>query len=195
MPSWRKSQQRIKLNSDEGWGGMKKKGLLIVYTGTGKGKTIAAMGMAMRALGHEMPVCVIKFVKGTWLSGELEAAKKFGRLFEFHVMGNGFIWGPDNRDKHVLKALEAWTLAEKTIRKNRHRLVVLDELILLMREKFLCEEIVLQCLRNRPQGMHVVVTGRDAGRSLIESADLVSVVCNQKHPIDEGIYAQKGIDY
>jgi cob(I)alamin adenosyltransferase len=154
------------------------------------------MGMALRTLGHGLPVCVIQFVKGTWLSGEMEAARRFDGLFEFHVMGNGFTWEQEgSREQHVRRALEAWSMAEKTIHENRHRLVILDELTLVMLDRTLCEEGVLHCLENRPEGMHVVVTGRGASRRLMESADLVSVVCAQKHPLSSGIFAQKGIEY
>ena len=171
------------------------KGLLIVYTGTGKGKTTAAMGMALRALGHGLPVCLVQFIKGTWLSGELEAARRFEPLFEYHVLGQGFTWGPGGKEQHAAMALEAWAFAEGVVREGRHRLVILDELTYLVQYGILTEETVLDCLAGRPEGMHVVITGRGAGRTLMDRADLVSVVCQHKHPMTAGVSAQKGIEY
>ncbi len=172
-----------------------KKGLLIVNTGNGKGKTTAALGMAFRALGHGMRVCVIQFIKGTWKYGELESAKRFEDLLEFHVKGNGFTRKSGNLKKDKAIAREAWEFAKEKIRSKAYGLVVLDELTYLIKFDMVAEDEVVESLKNRPADLHIVVTGRDASAKLIETADLVTQMCVEKHPLKSGIKAQKCVEF
>jgi cob(I)alamin adenosyltransferase len=170
-------------------------GLLLVFTGNGKGKTTAALGLAFRAIGHGFPVSMIQFIKGSWKYGELETAQQFGNLMELHVMGKGFTWKSDDLDKDIQAAREGWDLAVKTIKEGRHRLVILDELTYLISYKMIDEQEVLDVLAGRPKNMHIAVTGREASAKLIEAADLVTEMCNVKHAYDNGVKAQKGIEF
>lgn len=172
-----------------------KRGLLIVNTGEGKGKTTAALGMVMRALGHNMHVCVIQFIKGTWKYGELNSAKRFEDLLEFHVKGNGFTWKSDNFEKDRTIAREAWNLAKKKIALNTFQLIVLDELTYLIKLGMVAEEEIVSTLQKRPDPLHVVVTGRYASERLVAAADLVTEMRVVKHPFKSGIKAQKGIEF
>lgn len=171
------------------------KGLLLVFTGNGKGKTTAALGLAFRAIGHGFPVCMIQFIKGSWQYGELETARRFDNLMELHVMGRGFTWKSDDLDKDIQAAREAWDFAAGVIREGRHRLVILDELTYLIKYEMLDEQVILDVLATRPVQMHVAVTGRDASDRLIAAADLVTEMRNVKHAYDNGVRAQKGIEF
>lgn len=172
-----------------------KKGLLMVHTGDGKGKTTAALGLALRAIGHGMKVCVIQFLKGSWKYGELEAAKCFGDALEIHVMGKGFTWESENIEDDKRLAREAWEFAKTVIASGRYALVILDELTYLITYKFLEEREILDVLTHRPADLHVVVTGRGASQGLIEAADLVTEMTMIKHPFNAGLKAQKGIEF
>ena len=171
------------------------KGLLMVFTGNGKGKTTAALGLAFRALGHGKRVCFIQFIKGSWKYGELETAKLHGDLLDFHVMGRGFTWKSDNLDKDIAVAREAWQFAKEIIDAGNHELVVLDELTYLITYQMIDEQEMIATLTSRDPGLHVVVTGRGAGEKLIEAADLVTEMKEIKHPYKQGITAQKGIEF
>jgi len=173
----------------------REKGLLLVFTGDGKGKTTSALGLAFRAIGHGFPVCMIQFVKGSWKYGELETVKHFDNLMEMHVMGRGFTWQSDDLDKDIQAARQAWDFAVQTIKENRHRLIILDELTYLMTYNMLQEKDVLDVLGNRPPGMHIAVTGRDATKGLVDLADLVTEMKNIKHAFENGIKAQRGIEF
>ncbi|MFQ6040457.1 MAG: cob(I)yrinic acid a,c-diamide adenosyltransferase [Candidatus Poribacteria bacterium] len=172
-----------------------KKGLLRVYTGKGKGKTTAALGMIFRALGHGFKVCMIQFIKGTWGYGELISAKRFEELLDFHVLGKGFTWKSKYIENDIQAAKEAWRFAKETINSGKYRLVVLDELTYLMKYKMVDEVEIVAFLKNRPKDLHIVVTGRDAPESLVEIADLVTEMKEIKHHYHAGIKAQKGIEY
>jgi len=172
-----------------------KKGLLIVFTGKGKGKTTAALGMVFRSLGHGFRVCVIQFIKGSWKYGELVSAKRFDDLLDFHVMGKGFTWDSENIEEDIKIAQEAWSFAKDVIASEKYDMVVLDELTYLIKYEMIGEDEIVNCLLNRPEGLHVVVTGRDASDSLIKAADLVTDMVLVKHPFDDGLKAQKGIEY
>jgi len=174
---------------------VKKKGLLIVNTGEGKGKTTAALGMALRALGHGMRVCVIQFIKGTWKYGELESAKRFEDLLEFHVKGNGFTWKSDDLEKDSAIAREAWELAKEKMASGIFRLIVLDELTYLIKFGMVTEEEIVAALQKRSDALHVVVTGRYASEKLVVAADLVTEMRVVKHPLKSGVKAQKGIEF
>ena len=173
----------------------KTKGLLAVFTGNGKGKTTASLGLTFRALGHGQKVCIIQFIKGSWKYGELESAKQFSPLLDFHVMGRGFTWKSDDleRDKEV--AIEAWEFAKKVIRENNYSLVILDELTYLPHYKMIDEREILSVLAAKPEEQHVVVTGRYASDDLIKLADLVTEMVEVKHPYQSGVKAQKGFEF
>jgi len=174
---------------------LEKKGLLLVFTGNGKGKTTAALGQAFRALGHGMRVAVVQFIKGSWKYGELEAAKRFSDLLDFHVMGRGFTWKSDDLTKDIAKAREAWQFTCELLQKNHHQLVILDELTYLVTYKMISEEELLAGLTRRSKEMHVVVTGRNASPALIDAADLVTEMREIKHPYVSGIKARQGIEF
>lgn len=169
----------------------------MVFTGDGKGKTTAALGSALRAIGHGMKVLMIQFIKGTWHYGELDAAPLLGGALEIRPMGRGFLRpGADQPDpKHVEAAREAWQAARAAIESGRYDMVILDEINNAVDYGLLEIEEVLDGLRLRPPRMHVICTGRNAHPRLIEEADLVSEVRAIKHPFDKGIRAQRGIEY
>ncbi|MBU1140109.1 MAG: cob(I)yrinic acid a,c-diamide adenosyltransferase [Proteobacteria bacterium] len=173
----------------------KTKGLVAVFTGNGKGKTTASLGLAFRALGHGQRVCIIQFIKGSWEYGEIVAAKKFSPLLDFHVMGRGFTWKSDDLEKDKAAALEAWKFAKEVIEENRYALVILDELTYLPHYGMLAEEEILTALANKPKGLHVVITGRYATQKLINAADLVTEMTEVKHPFKSGVKAQKGFEF
>jgi cob(I)alamin adenosyltransferase len=174
---------------------MAKKGLLMIHTGNGKGKTTAALGLAFRALGHDLPVCVIQFIKGSWKYGELKSAERFKDLLEMHVVGEGFTWESKDLDKDRQAALQGWELAKSLIVRARHYLIILDEFTYAINYGMVNEEDALETLRTRPEGLHVLVTGRDAPERLLEMADLVTEMREIKHPYNVGIKAQKGIEW
>ncbi len=174
---------------------MDNNGLTMIFTGNGKGKTTAALGLAFRALGHNFPVCLIQFIKGSWKYGELESAKRFEDLLDFHVMGKGFTWQSENLEEDIRAARQAWDFAAQTILAGRHRLVILDELTYLIKYNMVAEEDILAVLRKKPAAMHVVITGRDASTGLVNFADLVTEMREIKHPYQRGIKAQKGVEF
>jgi len=172
-----------------------KKGLLIVFTGNGKGKTTAALGLAFRALGHGFKTCVIQFIKGSWKYGELESARRFEEIMDFHVMGRGFTWKSEDFEQDRQAALEAWAFAKQTISSGKYRVVILDELTYLVKLNIIDEKEIVDVLTGKPADLHVVVTGRNAPASLIDAADLVTEMRPIKHPFEAGIKAQKGIEF
>jgi cob(I)alamin adenosyltransferase len=176
-------------------GNKMKKGLLIVNTGNGKGKTTAALGMAMRAAGHGLKVCFIQFIKGSWKYGEMEAMKRFSDTIDFHVMGKGFTWKSDDLERDRAAARDAWEFAQAAMAGGRYQLVVLDEFTYLLMYAMIDLEPVMETLTARPTDLHVVITGRGAPPELIASADLVTEMKPVKHPLQTGIQAQKGIEF
>ena len=182
-------KQKPALSKDSG------KGLLVIYTGRGKGKTTAALGLSLRALGHGQHVAFIQFIKGRWKYGEMEAANRFAGLLDFHIVGRGFTWKSDDLQKDFAAARSGWELAQKIIRQGRHRLIVLDELTYLITYKILTEEEILAVLQQRNPTTHVVITGRGASEALIQAADLVTEMQEIKHPYAAGIKAQQGIEF
>jgi cob(I)alamin adenosyltransferase len=173
------------------------KGLLIVNTGTGKGKTSAALGMVFRHIGHGMPVAVVQFIKSpTWDTGEARLLARFPELVTLHIMGEGFTWETQDRVRDIAAARAAWESAKALIRDERHRLVLLDELNIVLRYDYLPVDEVVGFLRDeKPSDKHVVVTGRNAPAALIEAADLVTEMTLVKHPFRQGVKAQKGIEF
>jgi len=171
------------------------KGLLIVNTGEGKGKTTAALGMALRAAGHGMRVCFIQFIKGSWQYGEMTAMEAFHGAIDFHVMGRGFTWQSEDMEKDKAAARQAWSFAKNAIASGRYHMVVLDEFTYLLIYKMVGLEEVLQILTEKPKNLHVVITGRNAPQPLIDAADLVTEMKAVKHPFKSGVKAQKGIEF
>ncbi|MFH0958898.1 MAG: cob(I)yrinic acid a,c-diamide adenosyltransferase [Pseudomonadota bacterium] len=169
--------------------------LVILNTGHGKGKTTAALGQAFRALGHGFKVCFLQFIKGSWKYGELEAAKRFEDLMEIHALGKGFTWQSENLNEDIQLARNAWDFAKQAIRSGKFKMVVLDELTYLITYGMVPEEDILNTLRNRPPELHIVITGRDASPGLIELADLVTEMKEIKHPFQNGVKGQKGIEF
>lgn len=168
--------------------------LLIVYTGQGKGKTTAALGMVFRALGREKKVAVVQFIKGKWETGEMLFAKNLPNL-TFQVMGLGFTWESDDLSQDKKAAVEAWEQAKIFIAEGKHDIVVLDELTYVIHYSFVPLDAILSVLKNRPSHVHVVVTGRKAPQEILDEADLVTEMQSIKHPYEKGIPAQKGIDF
>lgn len=170
-------------------------GLIYLYTGDGAGKSSAAFGHIFRALGHNWKICMIQFVKSVRSTGEKKTAEKFSGLLEFHVKGKGFTYSSKDKDKHIKAAREAWEFAKEKISSDAYNLIILDELTYLIKYNIIGEDDIISALKNKPQRLHIIITGRDAGNGLIEAADLVSDIKNVKHPYDTGVKAQKGIEY
>jgi cob(I)alamin adenosyltransferase len=170
------------------------RGLITVYTGNGKGKTTAALGIAFRALGRDLPVAVVQFIKGKWKTGERLFAERVPGL-EFHVMGLGFTWESDDLSRDRRAAAAAWETSVSLIAGGRHPFVILDELTYVLNYGFVSVEEVLAQLAARPPHVHVVITGRNAPEALVEAADLVTEMRAVKHPFERGVRAQLGLDY
>lgn len=171
------------------------KGLIIVHTGNGKGKTTAALGLALRAAGHGMKVLILQFIKGAWSYGELSALERFPEV-KIQALGTGFTWAKESLDEDRELARYGWELAATEIRRGDYDIVVLDELNYVLAYGLLPLEPVLDALKDRPRNVHVVVTGRNASEELIRMADLVTEMRQIKHPYqDQGIKAQQGIEF
>ena len=171
------------------------KGLLIVNTGPGKGKTTAAFGLALRMLGHGRRVGIVQFVKGAWHSGEKDAFAAFGDRVAWYTMGEGFTWETQDRARDIAAAEAAFAKAMELIEDPTIGLVVLDELNIALRYDYLDIDRVIAALMGRRQDLHVVVTGRNAKPALIEAADLVTEMGAVKHHFAAGVKAQKGIEF
>jgi cob(I)alamin adenosyltransferase len=170
------------------------RGLLVVYTGHGKGKTTAALGMVFRALGRGLRVAVVQFIKGKWKTGERAYAETIPGL-TFLVMGRGFTWESDDLSRDRRAAEAAWQAAREIITAGEHAIVVLDEITYAIHYGFVPLEDVLAALNGRPAHVHVVVTGRNAPEALVTVADLVTEMRAVKHPYERGITAQPGVDF
>lgn len=172
---------------------MERRGLTILYTGNGKGKTTASMGQVMRAAGQGLKVCVVQFIKGAWVTGEAKICAAMARV-EFHTLGNGFTWKESPQE--TKRAAEAgWAVAREKIMGGAFDLVVLDELTYLINYQLVDESCIVDVIRNRPAHMHLVITGRDASAALLEVADLVTEMKAVKHPYATGVKAQPGIEF
>ncbi len=175
-----------------------KDGLLIVYTGDGKGKTTAALGMALRAAGYGWKIAIVQFIKGSWKYGELESIKRLAPEVELHVAGSGFVGIVDDKlplEEHRKAAQAAFSLSMDIVRENSHRLLILDELNVATDLELVSVEQVMELLDAKAPEMNLVITGRNADTSLIERADLVTEMKEIKHPYQQGILAKKGIDF
>lgn len=170
------------------------KGLLIVNTGPGKGKTTAALGLMLRALGHGWRVGVVQFIKGAWDTGEKHALKAFGDRIDWHTLGEGFTWETQDLRRDIATAQAGWEKAKLALADPAVSLVVLDELTYLINYRYLSLDEVLPPIRNRPPMQHVVITGRAAHEELIALADTVSAIRDEKHAFRAGVRAQVGID-
>jgi cob(I)alamin adenosyltransferase len=171
------------------------KGLLIVHTGKGKGKSSAAFGMVMRAIGHGMKVGVVQFVKGAWNTGERAVLEKFPELCTLKVMGEGFTWETQDRQRDIAHARAGWEEAKRMIGDPSYRMVLLDELNIVLRYDYLPQDEVIETLQHKPQDKHVIVTGRNVSERMIEIADLVTEMELVKHPFRSGVKAQPGIEF
>ena len=171
------------------------KGLLIVHTGKGKGKSTAAFGMVFRALGHGFRVGVVQFVKGAWDTGERDILLKFPELVTINAMGEGFTWETQDRQRDLAAARAAWDQAKALILDPSYKLVLLDELNICLRYDYLPIEEVVAFLKAKPHDTHVIVTGRNAKDELIEIADLVTEMTEIKHHFRAGVKAQAGIEF
>jgi cob(I)alamin adenosyltransferase len=172
------------------------KGLVIVHTGPGKGKTSAALGMAIRAIGHGMKVGVVQFVKGTMATGEKAVFDRFPDLIEFKPMGEGFTWDTQDRSRDIAVAREAWDEVKRMIADPSYAMVIADELNIVLRYDYLPVDEVLEALAVKPSMTHVIVTGRNAPQPLIDAADLVTEMAQVKHPFrEQNVKAQAGIEF
>jgi cob(I)alamin adenosyltransferase len=171
------------------------RGLLIVHTGAGKGKSTAAFGMVLRCIGHGMRVGVVQFVKGAWGTGEREVLARFPELVTCRAMGEGFTWDTQDRARDIAAARAAWEAGRAMIADPSYRMVLLDELNIVLRYGYLPVAEVVAALGAKPRDLHVVVTGRNAPPELIEMADLVTEMTLVKHPFRAGVKAQQGIEF
>ncbi len=171
------------------------KGLLIVHTGTGKGKSTAAFGMALRCVGHGKKVGVVQFIKGAWDTAERRVLSGFGDLVTFKAMGEGFTWETQDRARDVAAAERAWAEAARMLADPTFAMIVLDELNVALRYGYLAADRVLADIAARPAAMHVVVTGRGAPEDLLAAADLATEMTLLKHPFRDGIKAQPGVEF
>jgi cob(I)alamin adenosyltransferase len=182
-------QQRLAERNQE-------KGLIIVHTGNGKGKTTAALGMVMRSLGHGFRVAIVQFIKGAWEPAEKAVLAQWSDQLAFHAMGEGFTWETQDRDRDIAKAQSAWAIAQGYLRDPTYRTILLDEVNIALKLGYLQVEDVLAGLAEKPTDTHVILTGRGAPESLIARADLVTEMKLVKHPFrEQGVKAQPGIEF
>jgi len=170
------------------------KGLMVVLTGNGKGKSSSAFGMLARSVGHGLRCGVVQFIKGQWECGE-QMMFQGNPLVEFYVMNTGFTWETQDREKDIEAALSTWEKAEALLENEDTNVIILDELTYMLTYGYLDKELVLNALESRPSQQHVIVTGRNASKELIEIADTVTELGESKHAFYDGVKVQKGIDY
>ncbi|WP_169546398.1 cob(I)yrinic acid a,c-diamide adenosyltransferase [Sneathiella aquimaris] len=173
------------------------KGLIIVHTGNGKGKSSSAFGMIFRAIAHDMPCGVIQFIKGAWSTGERTMIEeRFSDLCSFYAMGEGFTWETQDKERDIAAATKAWEKAKEMIRDEKNKMVLLDEVNIALKYGYIDLADVVEFLsREKPEMTHVVLTGRHAPQELIDIADLVTDMTMVKHPFRSGIKAQKGVEF
>ncbi len=174
---------------------MEGKGIVIVNTGNGKGKTTAAFGQALRAVGHGAAVCIIQFIKGKWRTGEAKAVEACSDLIELHICGTGFTWDAEHMDEVKRAAQRGWELARAKILSGDYNLVVLDEITYLLNYGLVSESEVFAALEARPLGVNIVITGRGAGAGLVALADIVTEMREVKHCYGTGVKAGKGVEF
>lgn len=171
------------------------RGLIIVHTGKGKGKSTAAFGMVFRALGHGFKIGIVQFVKGKWGTGERDILEKFPEQVTIRAMGEGFTWDTQDRQRDIAAAKAAWEMAKEMIADESYKMVLLDELNICLRYDYLDIADVVEVLKNKPRDTHVIITGRNAKDELIDIADLVTEMTMIKHPFRDGVKAQVGIEF
>jgi len=172
------------------------KGLVIVNTGDGKGKTTAALGMVLRSLGHGYKVAIVQFIKGAWEPAEKKIFGAWSEQLVFHALGEGFTWDTQDRDRDIAKTQEAWALGLSYIQNPEYKLILLDEVNIALKLGYLDVETVIAGLKTKPDDSHVILTGRGAPAPLIEFADLVTRMELVKHPFrEQGVKAQAGIEF
>ena len=171
------------------------KGLLIVHTGTGKGKSTAAFGLVLPMVGNGGRCAVVQFIKGAWSTGERSVLEGFGDMVRWHTLGEGFTWETQDKARDMDAAAKAWEMAKTLMQSPGLKLIVLDELNIALRYGYLPLAEVVESLKNRRPDLHVVVTGRKAKRELIEAADLVTEMTLVKHHFAQGVRAQAGIEF
>ena len=177
---------------------MSKDGLVIVYTGNGKGKTTAALGLALRAIGYEHKVCMLQFIKGSWHYGEMDSSKKLEPNFELIAVGKGFVGILDDnspREEHEKYAAEALRICREKIFSEKYNVVILDEVNYAINLGLIDVQEIIKIIKEKPSSLDLVLTGRDAKEEIIELADLVTEMKEIKHPFKSGIKAKKGIDF
>ena len=186
----RVQQERIKIRKS-------KKGLIIVFTGKGKGKTTAALGMALRTLGHGYKVAIIQFIKGAWKTGEEKALKSLSRNISWHSLGEGFTWETQNRIRDEELVKEAWEISKEYIKDDSYKLIILDEINIAIKLGYIDANTIIDFFKViDSKNSHIVLTGRNAPKSIIENADLVTTMELIKHPFkDQGIKAQKCVEF
>lgn len=172
----------------------KDKGLLLVITGNGKGKSSSGFGMVARALGHNMRVGIVQFIKGAFSTGEETFFRRFPDEVDYHVMGDGFTWDTQNLEQDIASAEAGWAVCKKLLTDPDINIVLLDELNIVLKMNYLDTATVLADLANRPAMQHVIITGRGAPKTVIDAADTVSLIDDVKHAFRDGIRAQKGIE-
>lgn len=193
---YKEKMQRLKASVDRRIeAAQEERGILIVYTGAGKGKTTAALGMVMRCLGHGMKVAIVQFIKGAIDTAEQRALREFGDQVTFLRLGEGYTWETQDRERDTNVAQEAWGKATEYMRNSEYAMVVLDELNIAVQHEYIDAAQVLAAVRDRPVMQHVVITGRGAKPEVLEAADLVSEMKMVKHPFRKGIKAQKGVEF
>lgn len=173
-------------------------GLVLVNTGNGKGKTTAALGICVRAVGYDQKIAIVQFIKGSWHYGELDGIKKLAPNVELYQGGKGFVGIVDDklpREEHIKAAVESLNLAEELMLSGKYNILILDELNVAVSLRLIDIKKVLELIEKKPEKMDIVITGRNAHKDLIDRADLVTEMKEIKHPFKKGIIAQKGIDY
>jgi cob(I)alamin adenosyltransferase len=194
--SHQKKMEKLKDNVDASIAAADiERGVFILLTGNGKGKSSSAFGMVMRALGYGYKVGVVQFIKGVQLSGEEMYIREQCPQVTFHQMGTGFTWDTQDRSADIAAAETSWTIAEKMLADDSYHLVVLDELTYMLSFKYLDQDRVLSALQNRPENQSLVVTGRGGGSAISDLADTVSEIKEIKHAYNSGVMARKGVDY
>lgn len=187
----RKKESRDKIVATK----TREKGLLIVHTGKGKGKSTAAFGLVFRAIGHGFKIGIVQFVKGAWGTGERDVLEKFSDQVTIKAMGEGFTWETQDRQRDIAAATQAWEEAKRMIADPELNMVLLDELNIVLRYGYIDLDEVVEVLKNKPEMKHVIVTGRNAKDEIIEIADLVTEMTQIKHPFRDGVKAQVGIEF
>ena len=175
----------------------KEKGLIMVHTGSGKGKSSSGFGMIMRCIAHQMPCAVVQFIKGTWVTGERKLlTEKFEKECTFVVSGEGFTWETQDRERDIAAAQAGWQRAKELIKDEKNKFVLLDEINIALRYDYVdIDEVVEFLLHEKPYLTHVCLTGRNAKPELIEAADLVTEMSLVKHPFKDGVMAQLGVEF